>query len=109
MHTPELGVDGLHLATRAERQVRLADALHPVRGLVLLLRAVPSHLDESRALLNIVELLRPDWWLLLELLLIPLVGVALFLGGVAWGGLLLGAAVALALSRYGPHWWPGKR
>ena len=73
-----------------------------------MLRSVPSY-DEPRALLMIVEWWRQTAIVLFELLFIPLVGVVLLLSGLLWGGLLIGAAIGLALSRYGPHWWPGKR
>lgn len=65
-------------------------------------------LNDARALLHLVAPW-PDPWVLLELLLLPLLGVGLVLGGLNWGWLLIGAALSLGLSRYGPLWWPGRR
>jgi hypothetical protein len=65
--------------------------------------------EEARALLYVVESWRPFLWTVVELLLLPLLGVGLLLGGLYLGYALIGAAVALGFSRYGPHWWPGKR
>jgi hypothetical protein len=79
--------------------------VHPV--LTIVPQSV-DRLDEARALLGIVESWRPSSWLV-ALLLLPLLGVALVLSGVLWGGFFVGAAVSLALCRYGPHWWPGRR
>lgn len=66
------------------------------------------HFDEARDLLDFVELQRSTAWTLAELFLI-FTGACLQLAGLPWGGLLIGAALGLGLSRYGPHWWPGKR
>jgi hypothetical protein len=74
-----------------------------------MLTVVPDRRTEDRDLIFLVEFWRPVVPLLLELFLLPLVGLALVLSGLSWAWLLIGAATALALSRFGPHWWPGKR
>lgn len=98
---------------RLPRGVAVVRHLPAVRGHGVVLSVVPQsgtdRLDEARALLYAVESWRPVPWVVLELLLLPLVGVGLLLGGLSWGCLLIGSAVSLALSRYGPNWWPGKR
>lgn len=66
--------------------------------------------DEVRTVIRVVETGRPTMWALFELLVLPLLALSLLAAGCEWaGGLLLGAAVSLALSRYGPRWWPGRR
>lgn len=80
------------------------------------MRAVPAVLTlvdldrhaEARMLLRLAEATRPDWWAALLLLLL-LSAVAVLAAGHVWGWSLIGAAVALALSRHGPRWWPGRR
>lgn len=47
--------------------------------------------------------------LLLLFVLLPVLAAGLWAAGHAWACPVIGAAVALALSRYGPHWWPGRR
>jgi hypothetical protein len=68
----------------------------------------PPDQIEARELLRLVMSWQPILWAL-EILLLPLAGLALLAGGFAWGALLIGAAVALILTRYGPSWWPGRR
>jgi hypothetical protein len=77
--------------------------------LTIVPQASTDRFDDARALLYVIESWRPALWVMVELLLLPLLGLGLLLGGAYWGGLLIGAAVSLGLSRYGPHWWPGKR
>lgn len=68
----------------------------------------PDRFTEARELLWAVEELRV--WTLAEVLLPLLLGVCLLAAGSPQvGGLLLGVAAALALSRFGPSWWPGRR
>lgn len=87
--------------------------VHALRGDCQVLTIVPQpstdRLDDARALLYVIESWRPALWVMAELLLLPLLGVCLLLGGLDCGGFLIGAAVPLAFSRYGPNWWPGKR
>jgi hypothetical protein len=67
-----------------------------------------DRLADARELLRLAEYTRAATLWLCGLL--PLVlGVVLMLSGLHWGGLLVGGAVSLALSRYGPSWWPGRR
>lgn len=47
--------------------------------------------------------------LTLQPVLLFLLGVVLLSAGQVWAFSFVGAAVALALSRYGPSWWPGRR
>lgn len=68
-----------------------------------------DRLEEARELLRIVESWRPNLRTLVDLLLLPLVGVGLVANGLEWGGLLIGSSVSLAFCRYGPRRWPGKR
>lgn len=59
-------------------------------------------------LLRLSEATRPNpWALILAVLLLAAVG--LLAAGQVWGWSLIGAALALALSRHGPRWWPGRR
>ena len=72
--------------------------------------AQSDRLADARDLLRIVELGRPNWRVLGEILLPLLLAVCLLSVGCNWAaGLLLGVAVSLMLSRYGPRGWPGKR
>jgi hypothetical protein len=77
--------------------------------LTLVPQANTDRLAEARELLRLVEFGRPALWVLCELLLLPLLGVGLLLVGLYLGYAVIGGAVALGLSRYGPCWWPGKR
>ena len=83
----------------------LQDVLGEARMLTLV--RPDQQASEARDLLRMVGALpTPEWALLLVL---ALLGVCLMGGGSYWGGLLTGLAVSLALSRYGPSWWPGRR
>lgn len=64
---------------------------------------------DARQLLHVGDLWRPAQALAVSLLLL-LLTLSLFSAGYGWAaGLLIGAAVSLCLSRYGPRWWPGRR
>jgi hypothetical protein len=92
--------------------VGLVDPVPGVRGVRPVLTLVPQpnadRLTEARELLRLVES-APDLQLIVELFLLPLLAVCLLATGFVWAWALIGAALALALRRYGPHWWPGKR
>lgn len=67
-----------------------------------------SQTNEARELLRLVSSWESLVWAV-GLVLAPLMGLALLAAGYPWGGVLIGATVSLALSRYGPSWWPGRR
>ena len=63
---------------------------------------------EAQMLFRAADAVRPSPFTVL-LVLLPLLAVALLAAGHVWAWCLIGASVALALSRYGPRWWPGRR
>lgn len=88
----------------------MADPLHPLRGVgrVLSLVEPGDRFADARQLLYIGELSRPSP-VVVAVLVLTLLAAVLIAAGQVWAWSLIGAAVSLALSRYGPHWWPGRR
>jgi hypothetical protein len=70
----------------------------------------PPDLCDERQLLRFVESTRLNWAATAEALLPLLLAVIMLSVSCNWAaGLALGVAISLALSRYGPHRWPGRR
>lgn len=68
-----------------------------------------DRLGEARQVIHLVEMGRPFLWPAVTAVLLMLGLAMVAVGAYPMAGLLLGAATSLALCRYGPSWWPGRR